>query len=136
MAASTLVLEPATLDDAPAITELWFAVFTDKGMQHLFPDTPNMRKWWDEANRHDMIHKPFQKYIKIVDPNTLDKTGRPRLAAYAKWDTAMVDERGRRFPPWDAETPAPDADAFFDGLESERKRVMGDEKHYCRSDPR
>ncbi|KAJ5594628.1 uncharacterized protein N7459_000836 [Penicillium hispanicum] len=133
MAAPTsLKLEPVTLDDVPAITELWFATFTDPDMQHLFPDTPNIRQWWDDANRQDLLNKPFQKYLKIVDPECSDDQGRPRLAAYAKWDTAMVDERGRRFPPWHADTPASDADALFNRFESNRRRVMGDEKHYCK----
>ena len=77
-----------------------------------------------------MLTKPFQKYIKVVDPNTQD-AGRPRLVAYAKWDLAMADERGPRFAPWHPEQPGPDCDAFFGAMEEKRKRLYGDRKNFC-----
>ncbi|KAI3144547.1 hypothetical protein CBS147325_5307 [Penicillium roqueforti] len=125
-----LVLEPATVEDLPAITDLWFTAFNDPGMRRLFPDTPGTREWFTEANRTDMLTKPFQKYIKIIDPSTTDTQGKARIVAYAKWDLAMPDERGDRFPPWHGDMPGQVCDTFFGGLESERKRVMGDRKHY------
>lgn len=127
----SLVLEHATIEDVPAITELFFIVFNDPGMRHLFPDTPGAREWFTKTNRHDMLTKPYQKYLKIIEPNTKDAQGRPRIVAYAKWDLAMADERGPRFPPWHGDMPQHDCDVFFGCLESERKRVMGDRKHYC-----
>ncbi|KGO76730.1 Acyl-CoA N-acyltransferase [Penicillium italicum] len=125
-----LVLEPATVQDLPAITELWFTVFNDPGMRQLFPDTPGVRDWFTAANRTDMLTKPYQKYLKVIDPNTKDAQGQARIVAYAKWDLAMPDERGARFPPWHGDMPGQGCDAFFEGLEKERKRVMGDRKHY------
>ena len=129
-----LVLEPATVEDLPAITDLWFTVFSDPGMRRLFPDTPGTREWFTTANHTDMLTKPYQKYIKIIDPNTTDSQGKARIVAYAKWDLAMPDERGGRFPSWHGDMPGPLCDAFFGGLESERRRVMGDRKHYCELD--
>jgi hypothetical protein len=134
MSTNSLILEIATLDDLPAITELWFTVFSDPGMRKLVPDTPGTREWFTEANRVDMLTKPYQKYIKIIDPNTKDAQGQARIAAYAKWDLAMLDERGPRFPPWHGDMPKQDCDTFFGGLDQERKRVMGDRKHYCELD--
>jgi hypothetical protein len=32
-----------------------------------------------EANRTDMLTKPYQKYIKVVDPDTKDAQGRARI---------------------------------------------------------
>ncbi|EPS26468.1 hypothetical protein PDE_01405 [Penicillium oxalicum 114-2] len=121
-------LEIVTLKDIPAISQLWFAAFPD--MEALFPNTPAMHQWWDDANRADMIRKPFQKYLKVVDTHTLDERGRPRLVAYAKWDLSMPEERGPRFPPWHESQPALDCDTLFQGLESERARVMGSRRHY------
>lgn len=46
----------------------------------------------------------------------------------------MPDERGDRFPPWHGDMPGQVCDTFFGGLESERRRVMGDRKHYCELD--
>ncbi|KAJ5624772.1 hypothetical protein N7510_001081 [Penicillium lagena] len=129
-AANSLQLGIVALEDIPAITELWYTAFTDPGMRHLFPDTSSVRQWWDDANRHDLLHKPFQKYLKVVDPELVDKDGRSKLVAYAKWDMAVdFQQRGSRFPPWHAEMPGQDCDAFFTGLDRGRARIMGDKNH-------
>ncbi|KAJ5208052.1 hypothetical protein N7449_002431 [Penicillium cf. viridicatum] len=125
-----LVLELATIEDLPAITELWFTVFNDPGMRHLIPDTPGARDWFTAANRTDMLTKPYQKYLKVIDPDVKDAQGQARIVAYAKWDLAMSDERGARFPPWHGDMRGQDCDAFFGGMEKNRRRVMGDKKHY------
>lgn len=131
-ATSTLKLEPATLEDCPAITELWFSAFTKPEMRHFWPYTPAIRQWWTDANRHDMIKKPFQKYVKVVDTESVDEQGRPRLVAYAKWDLSMLADRGARWPAWHEEQPGNELDAFSRGLDQDRIRVMGEQKHYCR----
>lgn len=122
---SSIHMEPVTLADIPHITELWYAVFSTPEMLRLFPDTPGLRQWWSDANRHDLLHKPGQHYVKAVD----DDTG--KMVAYAKWDLA-VDQRGDRFPPWHAESDRPACDAFFGGLDKERVRLVGGRRHYCR----
>ncbi|OHE96130.1 acetyltransferase [Colletotrichum orchidophilum] len=97
---NTLRLEEATPEDVPALTETWFAAFADDAViRRLWPDTPSVRAWWDTANRGDMWEKPFQRFIKVVDTSTGDikaatdgrggKAGRPRIAAWAKWDTNL-----------------------------------------------
>ncbi|KAJ5379237.1 acetyltransferase [Penicillium cosmopolitanum] len=125
-----LQLEPLTLEDTPALTELWFAAFTDPELRRVFPDTPAVRQWLTDANRHDLTHKPFQKYIKVIDPISTDQQGRPRIAAYAKWDTSMPEERGGRYPPWHEEMSASLCDEFFRKEEENRMRVMGEKKHF------
>lgn len=131
MSPTSLHLQPATPEDIPLLTELWYASFTDAGMRHIWPDTPGVRQWWNEANGHDMLHKPFQRYMTVVDENSKDDRGRPRIVAYAKWDLAMPDVRGARFPPWHPDQPAEDCDALFKGMEGSRRRVLGDEMNYC-----
>ena len=136
MAASNgLRLEPATLEDIPAITDLWFAAFTDPDFRRLWPDTPGVRKWWDDTNRNDMLTKPFQKYLKVVDPSAVGSDGRPRIVSYAKWDLAMIPDRGRRYLPWHEDMAIAECDEFFEREDRERMRVMGDEKHYCKGGP-
>ncbi|CAI7572732.1 unnamed protein product [Penicillium pancosmium] len=125
-----LQLEPLTLEDTPALTELWFAAFTDPELRRVFPDTPAVRQWLTDANQHDLTHKPFQKYIKVIDPISTDQQGRPRIAAYAKWDTSMPEERGGRYPPWHEEMSASLCDEFFRKEEENRIRVMGEKKHF------
>jgi hypothetical protein len=130
--AITLKIEPATLEDVEKITEVWFSAFTDPSMRRLFPDTPGFRQWLTDANRSDMINKPFQKYLKVVDTASTDEKGRPRIVSYAKWDTATLEERGRRYPPWHADSPADECEAFFIEMEKVRRQIMGDTRHYCR----
>ncbi|KDN64636.1 putative acetyltransferase [Colletotrichum sublineola] len=129
---NALILEPATIEDILALTEVWFAAFAhDPEIARLWPDTPRVHAWWNDANRGDMLAKPFQRFIKVIDPSAADARGRPRIAAWAKWDTSMPARRGRRYPPWCGDMPAEVCDAFFDREERERERVMGKEKHYC-----
>lgn len=131
---NALRLELATPEDIPDMVDLWFEAFKDPDMQRLWPGTPGVRKWWHDANYNDIINKPLARYVKVVDPDTLDAQGRPRIAAYAKWDTAMPEELGRRYPPWHEDMPSEECQAFFKREEDERKRVMGDYKHYCTED--
>ncbi|TKX23020.1 acetyltransferase-like protein 10 [Elsinoe australis] len=124
-----LQIEPITLEDIPAITALWFASFTDPSIRRVFPDTPGVRQWLEDANRRDMTEKPFQRYVKVVDTTSQDSTGRSRIAAYAKWDLSMPEERGSRYPPWHEDMPRKLCDEFFAKEEENRKRVMRDRKH-------
>lgn len=128
---TTLKLEIVPIEEVPALTELWYAAFTKPYIRDLWPDTPGVRKWWDDTHRHDFLTKPFQRYVKVVDPETLDDQGKPRLVAWAKWDLAMPDERGDRYPPWHEDMPADQVDALIGIIEGNRRRVMGDQKHYC-----
>lgn len=130
-ATNHLVLEPATAEDVPAITEVWFASFTQPVIGQLFPNTPGMHEWHREWHRSNIQTKPNAKYLRVVDTASKDGQGRPRLVAFAVWDLAMPEERGRRFPPWHADSPHQACDDLITRLEMERKRVMGDERHYC-----
>lgn len=128
---NTFILEPATVEDIPALTSLWFAAFTDPDFRRMWPDTPGVHQWWDDTTRNDMLTKPFQKYIKVVDPTSVDADGRARIASFAKWDLAMIPDRGRRYLPWHEDMAAEECDVFFEREDGERTRVMGGEKHYC-----
>jgi NAD-dependent oxidoreductase involved in siderophore biosynthesis len=123
---STLRLEPVTEDDIQALSSLWYAAFTDPGFRKLFPDTPAVRQWWDDANRADLRKKPFQKYLKVVDTASKNK-----IIAYAKWDLSTAEQRGERFPPFPAEGDQELLEKFFGTMENERKRVLGDRLNYC-----
>jgi hypothetical protein len=130
--ARTLRIEKVVQKDIPTLTEIWFAAFTDPEIRRIWPDTPAVRKWWTDANHHDLLHKPFQHYVKVVDPETRDIRGEPRIAAFAKWDTSMPKERGRRYPPWTEDQSKQICDEFIDKEERERLRVMGNDRHYCK----
>lgn len=128
-----LELAPCTIGDVPALTDVWYAAFTDAFIRTIWPDTPDVRQWWDESNRSDMLQRPYQHFLKIVDPSSVDENGRPRIAAFVKWDTAMPQERGPRFPAWAKDMSDEKCNAFLEMLEANRLKVMGDKKHYCKT---
>lgn len=130
-ALSKFIIEPATLEDIPALTPVWFAAFTDRDFRRMWPDTPGVRKWWEDNTRNDMLTRPFQKYLKVTDPTAVDANDRARIASFAKWDFAMISDRGRRYLPWHEDMAVEECDEFFEREDKERTRVMGDEKHYC-----
>ncbi|KAF7596879.1 hypothetical protein BBP40_011924 [Aspergillus hancockii] len=123
-AVNSLKLEHATLEDIPAITNLWYNAFSIPAMLAIWPDTPGVRQWWDDANRSDMLNKPHEKYLKIVDPS------QGRIVAYAKWSLETAEERGPRFPPWHPDMDARGNDEFVQNLESSRARLVGGKKNF------
>ncbi|KAJ5219709.1 hypothetical protein N7468_008913 [Penicillium chermesinum] len=128
---SPFKLEPLTVEDIPALTELWFAAFSSPQLRTAFPDTPGVRAWIAQNNLDSLQNRPFQKYIKVIDPATLDANGRPRLVAYAKWDLATQEERGDRFSAWAPEMPREILDPWFQAKEAMRRRLMQERKHVC-----
>ncbi|KAL4902697.1 acyl-CoA N-acyltransferase [Aspergillus multicolor] len=129
----TLKLFPVTTPDIHSLITIWFAAFSgDPTLRRLFPDTAGVRAWLTAANQHDLSHKPFQKYVKVVDPDAVDSEGKTheRIVAYAKWDTSSPEHRGSRYPPWHEDIPALECEEFFQREETERERVMGKTKHY------
>jgi hypothetical protein len=124
---STLVLLPVSDEDIPAITTLWYDSIYSPSFSKIWPDTPTCRAWWNAANRADLHQKPYQYYLKVVDPAADD-----RLVAYGKWDLAMPETRGSRFPPWCKDTVPEEASRYVRCLDSERERVCGSRPNYCK----
>ncbi|PYI02039.1 acetyltransferase [Aspergillus sclerotiicarbonarius CBS 121057] len=117
---SPLRLEFVTLDDLPEITALWYNAFTTPGLRAIWPDTPGVRQWWHVANEHDMLHKPREKYLKVVDT-----TQNGRIVAYAKWSMQTAEERGARWPAWHPDMDPVRNDAFLHQLETCRATLVG-----------
>ncbi|PYH49800.1 acyl-CoA N-acyltransferase [Aspergillus saccharolyticus JOP 1030-1] len=117
---SPLRLEFATVEDLPEITDLWYNAFSPS-MLFLWPDTPGVREWWNEANRHDMLHKPKSKYLKVIDT-----TQNGRIVAYAKWSFETAKERGPRWPAWHPDMDAATMDRFLLHLETNRANAVAD----------
>ncbi|KAL4892004.1 acyl-CoA N-acyltransferase [Aspergillus ambiguus] len=121
---SSLQVEPVTTEDIPALTDIIMDGFSTPHDRIMFPDTPGIREWWDNANRNDILHKPDVKYVKVVDSYIPGS-----ILAYAKWDF-NPKERGHRFPPWHADSDAKACSDFFEGCEVARKAIMHDRSHY------
>lgn len=129
--ANSLVLEPATEEDIPVMIEIWFAAFTQPSIRKLLPDTPGMREWHREWHLRNFQTMPSVKYLRVVDTESKDEQGRPRIVAFGVWDLGKREEQGRRFPPWHPDCPQEACEEFISGLEKERKRIMGDVRNYC-----
>lgn len=122
---STLRVEHATVSDVEELTDIWYASF-GSSLGNMFPDTPAVRQWWNDAHRDDILNKPFQHYLKVIDTASDGK-----IIAYAKWDFSVPAERGSRFPPWHEECDKELCSRLFDALETERERLLGGKKNYC-----
>ncbi|KAF7717713.1 GNAT domain-containing protein [Penicillium ucsense] len=120
----TLMIQPVTVDEIPAITQLWYTAFNIPINLRMFPDTPGVRAWWNEANRHDVLDNPLRKLFKVVDPFTPDQ-----IIAYAKWDLDP-SESGARFPPWHEESDRETCERLFTGLGEKRRAFLGPRKHF------
>ncbi|KAF5011451.1 hypothetical protein FDECE_2440 [Fusarium decemcellulare] len=130
-ATKSFKMERATLEDVPALTDIWWAAFSSNPtLRLIWPDTPGVRRWWSDVFYDEISNKPFHHYVKLVDPESLDANGWPRIAAYAKWDTSTPEERGPRCPPWHEDMDSEILDAFIGRVDGERRRVMGDLRHY------
>lgn len=122
-----LKLELATIEDVPELVRLWYNAFSIPSLLAIWPDTPGVRQWWESAIRYDMLHKPREKYLKVVDSQT------GRIAAYAKWSLETSKERGPRFPPWHPDMDARRNEEFFQRLEDVRNHLVGDgRKNFCK----
>jgi hypothetical protein len=133
MAPSQFTLERVTVEDVPAMTEIWFAAFSLPRVREVIPDTPSVRKWFADCTVNDITERPYQTYLKILDPETKDNEGKPRMVAWGKWDQSMPNERGQRFfLPWAKDMMADRCDWVFEGYEANRKKVMGEERHICK----
>lgn len=126
-----LVVQPITPADIPAITALWYDGFRTSGFLALIPDTPGVRQWWNDANLHDLLHKPTARYWKVVD----DATPGGTIIAYAKWDMESAEDRGDRFPPWHRDMDTDGCSDFFGRLERQRQEIFQGRNNYCISPP-
>ncbi|KAE8381705.1 acyl-CoA N-acyltransferase [Aspergillus bertholletiae] len=121
---STLSICEVALDDIPQITEVWYRAFSTPHNLELFPDTPAVRSWWNKNISYDLVNRPYQKYIKVVDAACPGE-----IIAYAKWDL-QPDECGERFLPWHPESNAELCAQLFGGIELQRKSLMRGCRHF------
>jgi hypothetical protein len=57
----------ATTENLQAISSVWYTVFSIPFILKRFPDTPTVRKWWDDHDQDDMENKPAAKYLIVKD---------------------------------------------------------------------
>ncbi|PYH49181.1 GNAT family N-acetyltransferase [Aspergillus saccharolyticus JOP 1030-1] len=144
-----LEIHPVDECDLPALTRIFYAGFTTAIDQQMFPDTPGLRAWWADANRHDILHKPGVRFLKVIDrfitpagsdvgngdgdddsdSNSNNAGNNENVISYAKWDLDPSN-RGRRFPEWHPDSDAELCDRFFGGCDLVHKEIMDGRGHY------
>ncbi|KAJ5627002.1 hypothetical protein N7528_004429 [Penicillium herquei] len=124
-----LKIEHADAEDSSTLADLWLMAFSDTHSRQLFPDTPGVRKWLEDAISRDILGRPFQHYMKIIDTESKNDNGGTPIVAYAKWDFSLPEERGPRYLPWHDDMPKELCEAFVTRGENNRRRIMGNTKH-------
>ena len=118
---------PVSTSDIPELVSIKNAAFAaTPETDQLFPDKPSVRKWWADGIEGDLLYKPQQSYLKVVDTKADG-----RIVAYAKWDLGSMEERGPRFAPFVDDMDHKSCGEFVEGMDRSRRRLMGDRKHYC-----
>jgi len=129
---SVLELGPVTLEDLPQVRAVWYAAFESPFIMRLWPNTPSVHKWWDDANSSSILHDPTARYMKVTDLAADD--GKGKIIAYAKWNAPRRDPTkkgyGDRFPPYPQDGDVEGLSTFFGHLTGEREKFMGDRPHY------
>jgi hypothetical protein len=125
-----LKLACAKLHDVPELVSLWYRVFESPDIRAIWPDTPGVRQWWDATIRHDMLGRPQEKYLKVVDT---EQRGGGSIVAWMKWFLQTAEARGPRYIPWHQDMDIGRNTAYFKELEKSRDRLVGGGRYnFCR----
>jgi hypothetical protein len=127
-----LQLDFATPADAREISDVWYECFPEPGIRKMFPKTPSVQQWWDDANTSDMLNRSAAKYLKVTDLVAND--GKGKIVGYAKWFVPVENQKPElenRFPPWAEESDKDLCSRFFGHLVVERRKLLGERQHYC-----
>ena len=130
-----LTLEEATIDDVPALTDVYMQAFQLPITLATFPRIPSVRAWWEAQNREALISDQTVRFVKIIDADN--------IIAYAKWifppaekGAASGGDDPDAMPEWPEGSDKALCDNFYGGLAREHKRIMGDRPHYREYDPK
>ena len=131
LADSRFQIRPATKDDVPAMTDVFFHSFNAPFWQYFIPDTPYMRRWWDEAWTIG-LDNPTDRTFVAVDTANSDK-----VIGFSRWMAPQDDgNQERKWPDmapedqWDMEIVG----RFFGGMDENRKELMGTKPHWSTLD--
>ncbi|EWC46358.1 hypothetical protein DRE_04301 [Drechslerella stenobrocha 248] len=121
MAFTMLIVDTVAIDDISTIVSIWYKAFCSPDMRRMFPDTPGVRKWWDETIRMDLLEKPQQMYLKVMAED--------EIVGYAKWDLCTTVDR---YLPWHPDMDQDACNSLTTFTKKERDRVVGNKRYYCR----
>ncbi|KAL4807455.1 acyl-CoA N-acyltransferase [Aspergillus unguis] len=119
-------LEPAVANDAPRLTEIYFAAFTNVLSQRITPDTGDVREFQTAAFKKDIENAQNGKGMHFT--KAVDKDG--VIAGFSSWKVyeGLTEDEGTI--QWPASSDAELCTSFFGGMNTERKKIIGDQPHY------
>ncbi|KAK1535250.1 uncharacterized protein CCOS01_04002 [Colletotrichum costaricense] len=131
MAAAPVVVEPARLEDAPAIAEIFFKSFKSDFFQALFPQNEYGRAYITDAYKQFMLSKEHgsqEGQVAVVR----NEKGEP-VATTLIWIIRPEDNGTwswrKRWPSANAGQKDELLDEFFSDMASQHDRVMGKDPH-------
>ncbi|SMY20864.1 unnamed protein product [Zymoseptoria tritici ST99CH_1A5] len=128
-------IRPATKGDLQTLTDdIWFNSFgLSSFWAYLFPDSTICRRQYLDRMWAIGLENPTDRTFVAVDTQEHD-----RFAGFSRWQIPQADSnRGRQCRFW-PDIPGGLFDmelieAFFGGVEVNRKEVMGERSHWCAS---
>ncbi|KAL4784905.1 acyl-CoA N-acyltransferase [Aspergillus varians] len=126
-------LQPVLPTDAPRITDIYFAAFTNNLSQRIMPETDDVRIFktaaFEKAAEDAQSEKPID-FVKVVS-TAPDQD--PVIVAFAMWkyfDGDSDGEDGGSKLEWPTSSDGDLCDSFFSRVDRERKQAIGDQPHY------
>lgn len=123
-------IRPATKEDVPGLTDVFFHSFNAPFWQYFMPDNANNRKWWSEGWTIS-LENPTDRNFVVEDTQANN-----RIVAFSRWIVPQDDgNKERKWPdspmePQDEEHQEVGG-AFFGGMEENRAELMGNRPHWC-----
>jgi len=127
LAGAQLKIRPATKDDIPAMNDVYFHSFNAPFWQYITPDNAANRAWFEESWAMS-LDNPTDRNFVVEDTAKGD-----RIVAFSRWMVPQDDGNQERKGPeplhdqWDMEVMG----AFFGGMASNRREMMGKRPHWC-----
>ncbi|KAI9736230.1 MAG: hypothetical protein M1834_001116 [Cirrosporium novae-zelandiae] len=119
-----LELLPASLEDVPILTSIYFSAFQDALALALFPRTEGVRLWWESHLDEEMRNEPEARFLKVIDLNTKE------IIAFAKWVLPSQETRADETPSWPEDSNNELCNEFFGNLAKAHADIMGSIPHY------
>jgi hypothetical protein len=129
---TTFQCDLATINDIPELSLIWYNTFTEDFARRLFPWTAAVQQWWDDANRHDLLHNPSTRYVVVRDLAVNDQKW--KIIGYIKWVVPVKEDDFQsppRFPPWAEDSDKSLCDLYFGATAKERWKHIGKNQDYC-----
>jgi hypothetical protein len=120
-------VEPAAPSDAPQMTDVFLAAFSDPFSRTMFPPTEDARAWATEHLVGGGGAQDHEVFLKISDEEG-------KVAAFTKWirpNTGADPDLQEAEGSWPVSSDAELCGKFYGTMKIHHHELMGERKHYC-----